>query len=240
VSYPTQEQPNEGVPQQPYGAPVPQPPYGAPAPQQQYGAPAPQQPYGAQPPYGAPTPQQPYGAPGQPYGAGYAPGPVGPQKNPLAIWALVLGILPTSIIGIVVSIIALVKSKALGGAGKKLAIAGLILSVLWTVGWVAVIVSAGKDVVSCSQVESRSQTLAAQLESDETSHPEKVQADLQSIVDELNDGAKGADSQTKADIHKFTADFQELASDLKNGTTPAPDLISRLTTDGNAVDKDCS
>jgi hypothetical protein len=59
-----------------------------------------------------------------------------PKSNPLAIVSLICGIvgclLITPIVGIITGVIALGKSKLQGGKG--MAIAGIILSILWIVG----------------------------------------------------------------------------------------------------------
>jgi hypothetical protein len=102
AGYPPQQ---GGQPQQPGGYP----------PQGQYQ----QQPQG----YGQP---QPYGHPG--YGA-----PPQPQGAPgLAIAGLICAIIPcTWWLGLIFSIIGLVQSGNRNGAGKGLAIAGIIISCLW-------------------------------------------------------------------------------------------------------------
>ena len=225
MSYPTQEQPNEGVPQQPYGAPAPQQPYGAP-----------QQPYGA--------PQQAYGVPGQPYGApqGFVP-PPGPQSNGFATAGLVLGILPLPLFGIIFGILGLKNAPKYGGVGKTRSIVGIVLAIIWIP--ILVLFSIGvnsgvKQVVTCNQTETQVEKLGNQLQAD-TSDPAAYQKDLQAIVDELNSSAgKVSDSKSASDMRKAAADFKEVLDDSKAGTQPSADLISRLTTDGNAVDTDCA
>lgn len=109
MSYPEQQQPP------PYGQPPQdQPQY----PQQSQGIP----PYVQQQPgYG-----QPYGQPGYGYGA-----PVQPRWNGLAIAGFILSFL-ISIVGLILSIIALNQINKSGGMqkGKGLAIAGIIISAI--------------------------------------------------------------------------------------------------------------
>jgi hypothetical protein len=217
-SWPQQTPPSEGqVPQQPaYGAPQPQ--YGAPQPG--YGAPA----------YGAPAPG--YGAPQQQGG------------NGLAVAALILGILPTGLIGLVVGILAIIKAGKTG-AGKAMAWIGTILSVLWMVAGIAIIVAAGSDVAStvskridpgCVSIES--QTALANKMQGETD-PAEMQKDIQQLIDELKaDQAKTKSAAVRTALANFQKDFEDLQGALKGGTMP-PDLVSRLTTDGAAVDTAC-
>jgi hypothetical protein len=203
-----------------------------------------QQPYGApaQQPYGAPA-QQPYGAPAYGAPAGYTAPPAQPS-NGLSIAALILGILPTGIIGLVVGIIAIVKAKT--GAGKAMAWIGTILSVLWIAGSIALFASVGDDVKDnvsrridpgCVAVESQASDW--QKMGTETD-PAAIKADLQKIVDEVKaDEAKTKKADVKAALEKFRGDIEELQSAINTGTAPAADLITRMTTDGAAVDTAC-
>jgi hypothetical protein len=136
-----------GQPQQPHQQqPVGQPPYGQP-------------PYG-QTPYGQPA-GQPYGQPGQPYGPGYGqpgypgtwpqpygygyPGAQSSGSNGLAIASLATGIGGFCIglaspVAVGLGIAALTQIKKRGGDGKGMAIAGLVLGALGTIGWILYIV----------------------------------------------------------------------------------------------------
>jgi hypothetical protein len=225
-----------GVPAQPYGDATQ--PAGAAPEQPNYGAPqqgAPQ--YGA-PQYGAPQ----YGAPGQaPYGA---PQPTQPGSNGLATAGLILGILPTGIIGLIFSILGLVRAPKVGGVGRTRAWVGLVLSALWIVGGGLFIGLAGtsavKQVQTCNQTEKSFVALGTKIENDADNQTAEI-ADLNQAASLLNSGAaKVSDAKSASDMRKAAADFTELANDIKNGTAPSADLQSRLTTDGNAVDADCS
>jgi hypothetical protein len=198
--------------------------------------------YQTPPPAGDPY-AQPYGQPyGQPFGA-----PQVPQTNGLATAGLVLGILPTGIIGLVFSILGLRRAGQIGGVGRGKAVTGLIFSILWTLVYVAVTIAFAigvkdgvKQAVSCQQMERNVQTIANRLQTD-SANPETFKADLQQIIDELNRGANTVgDTKSAADMRKAAADYQELLTDLNSGTLPPTDLTTRLTTDGQAVDEDCA
>lgn len=76
---------------------------------------------------------------------GPLPYPLPPQNrgtNGFAIAALVLGILPGIVLGMVFGIVALVQTRTSGESGRGLAIAGIVLSGLWTVAGIAGIVVA--------------------------------------------------------------------------------------------------
>ncbi len=118
-----------------------QPPYGQPA----YGqSPTP---YG-QPAYGQASGQPAYGQSqyGQPsgYPAGGYPGQQGPRENPgrtLGIVGLILAFIPLlNPVGLILSIVALVKSKK-AGMGNGIAVAGIIVGALATIILVLVIIA---------------------------------------------------------------------------------------------------
>lgn len=106
--------------------------------------PRPSEPYRGEPDPGQPEPVQPYPAPSAaPYGAPQpGPFPVAAQPAPsatLAIVALVLAVVPcTAVIGLVVGVVALVRSRR-GGGGRGLAIAGVVVGALWVVAAIAAV-----------------------------------------------------------------------------------------------------
>jgi hypothetical protein len=122
--------------------------------QDPYAPPQPQQPYAAPGPYGSPyQAQQPqpfgYGAPGgpPPY-----PGQVGwyaqeKTTNGMSIAALVVGLVPCiPFLGAIFGLVALKQVKRSGERGKGMAVAGLTLSSVWTLGLAAIITLAAVGV----------------------------------------------------------------------------------------------
>ncbi|GAA1851430.1 hypothetical protein [Myceligenerans crystallogenes] len=105
-----------------------------------------QEPYGGQPYTQGPSGHQPYE---QPAGG---PGSQNPGKT-LGIVGLVLSILGcTALIGIVVSVIGLVKSRK-AGLGNGLAWAGIIIGVLWLViGGIGLATGVGGLMDKCSEL----------------------------------------------------------------------------------------
>jgi len=92
------------------------------------------------PPYAPGPDPQPWGQPTYPAGYPYAPQePPKTGTNGFAIAALIFGILPICFLGVIFAIVALVQTSKSGQKGKGMAIAGLVLSVLWLAG----IVTAG-------------------------------------------------------------------------------------------------
>lgn len=114
---------NNNIPPVPNaGSNQPPAPYGQNPQAPQYGAPqAPQ--------YGAPQYGTPQGQPGQ-YGSAPA------KWNVLSIITLVSGVLGFSIITIVLGIISLNQIKKTGEQGKVLAIIGIVLGALYTIGYI--------------------------------------------------------------------------------------------------------
>jgi len=99
-------------------------PYGGGAAYSQYGSPA----------SGYGPPASPYGSPASQYGGGYGQFPNRPISG-AAVASLILGILGafvvTAIASVICGIVALSNAKSTGQRGKGLAIAGIILSVIW-------------------------------------------------------------------------------------------------------------
>jgi Domain of unknown function (DUF4190)/Septum formation len=121
--------PQPDAPTAPY-PPAPTSPYGS-APAADY-PPAPPSDYPPAP-YGS-APLSPYPTPGAPYAPAPAPGTDG-----FAITSLVTGILSLSVIAIGFGIAALRRIKRTGRSGRGLAIAGIVLGIIGTIGWSIVI-----------------------------------------------------------------------------------------------------
>ncbi len=223
MSYPTQEQPNEGAPQPPYDAP----------------------------PATAVTadPNQPYaGVPGQPYAAApYGTAPQPAQTNGLATAGLILGILPTGVIGLIVSILGLNRAGKIGGVGRGRALTGLILSIVWIIVAVLVIVlgsgSSNKVVErlnpGCISAESYSQTFESKITADEA-NPDAIKADFTSAIAEFNkDAAKSTNAPAATAMRTVAGDLQQLLDDLNSGTAPDAAQQTKLNADAAAIDTAC-
>jgi Domain of unknown function (DUF4190)/Septum formation len=96
------------------------------------------------PPGYQPYPQQgyPYGQYGPQYGQPPSPYPPKPSTNGFAIASLILGIIGGVLLSVIFGIIALNQTKGGRQAGRGMAIAGLVLSGLWTLGFIALMVLA--------------------------------------------------------------------------------------------------
>lgn len=128
--------PPPAAPTNPYETPAAPPP---PPAQSPYGTPPPAQPQYGTPQYGAPT----YGtpAPAQPAMAGGYPGMPGmpgavepPPSKAMAITALVTSLICCTPVGLILAIIVIVRSKDGRNHGKGLAIAALIISIIFSIG----------------------------------------------------------------------------------------------------------
>jgi len=212
--------PQYGAPAPQYGAPQQPPQYGVP-PQPQYGEPQPQ--YGdPQAQYGAPPPQ--FGGPVPPGGYGY---PVAPQqqKNGFAVAGFVLSLLP--LLGLIFSILGLVRAGKVGGKFKGLAIAGIVLSVVIGGGYTAIAVAVSNSTAldpGCTSAESSFSSMLGKLQTDES---------------KLNSDSSNA-SAMQADLTTFTADIQSVKTSLDSSMTQAQhqsvkDKIQAMDTDLNTV-----
>lgn len=205
----------------------------------QPGTGVPQQPYGspAQPPYGAPgQPMPPFDGGAQQFAA--------PAKNGFATAGLILGILPTGIFGVVFSILGLVRAPKVGGIGRVKSWIGLVLSILWIAGSIALVSAAGKEVSKalnpgCISAEADATIWESNMEADSTD-PEALQGDLQTAINELNaDAGKSTNSAATTAIKKLSADIQQLLGDLKSGTVPSDAFTTQMDADGSAIDTAC-
>ncbi len=271
MSYPTQEQPGDGAPQYPHGAgeqpyaAAPDAPYAEPSspyvpPTQPYAQPTspyPQPPY-AQPtsPYGQPaspyapqypTQGMPYGNPGSAYGQPWgAPMPPPQQSNGTAVAAIIFAFL-IPLVGFILGIVGVVKSRNAGGKGRGLSITAIIVSILVPIILVATLFSAlgGATKVGerlnpgCIAAEGYLQQFDTNIKSD-ASDLTKIKADAQTAIVELNkDADESTNAAATAAIRKFRADIQELLDDLNTTTPPSSTLQAALVTDGAAVDTAC-
>jgi hypothetical protein len=82
-----------------------------------------------------------YPPPGGYPGPGYPP-PQKPGTNGFAIAALIFGIIGGLVLGFIFGFIALSQTKRTGQNGRGLAIAGLILSAMWTIGIILLVILA--------------------------------------------------------------------------------------------------
>ncbi len=112
------------------------------------------EPPGYPPPYGPPGP---YIPPPQPYSAQpYPYAPPSPATNWWAIVSLVFGILGGVLVSVICGIVALNKTKTGRYGGRGMAIAGLMLSALWVLFFVAGVAfyfSMGRDSVDAADVK---------------------------------------------------------------------------------------
>lgn len=234
----------------------------------QYGAPqhaGQQQPqYGAQPQYGE-QPQfggQPgYGAPAGPGGyGGYVP-PQDP-KNGFAIAGLILFF--TVVLGLIFSILGLVKSGKIGGKGRGLAVAGLILSILAGVGWGVLIAAAANSTQldpGCRTAENSFRSMQSKLLADGTKlqtdggNQATLQSDLTLLSTDLTNMKSALDNalsqakkqEVKDKLQALDGDLTTMLNGLKaiqQGDTSQLDSFQtaagRIGPEADAVDSICS
>lgn len=206
-----------------------------------------QPPLPRQHPYG--QPRQPSGPP--PYGSGgYYPPPV-KRGNGFAIAGILLAIF-APVLGLIFSIIGLVKSKALAGAGKALSIVGIVLSLVVGVAVTTAIVVVGNSTAAdpaCISAEHDATQMGNTLNADETaisrdaSNPsalrtdlQKFQTDMQSLQRQLSGALGQAQHQSvKTRIAALTGDISALDSSLQaigNGDTSQ---ASQMNTEANKL-----
>jgi hypothetical protein len=232
-----------------FAPPPVDPQYGAPQ-QPQYGAPDPQ--YGGQPQFGGPVP---------PGGYGY---PVAPQnqKNGFAVAGFVLSI--TAVLGLIFSLLGLNRAGKVGGKGRGLAVAGLVLSILFGIGWGVGIAHVANSTAldpGCTSAEASFRSMLGQLQTDESkltadaANPTALQADLTTFTTDMQTVKSALDSSLAKSEHQSVKDkIQAMDTDLGTVLTGLTALqkgdtsqlatfeaaAGRLQADGNAVDAVCS
>ncbi len=177
--------------------------------------------YPGQAPIGYPTPPQP------------------PAKNGFAVTSLVFGIIGGIPLAIGFGIAGLVRAGKVG-KGKALSWTGIVLAVLWLVPSIYVFSHLSKALdPGCTSAKASILSMQDKMNTD-SSNPDAMKTDLSSIVSQLDSAAaKSNNAAARDSIKKVSADFKELLDDLNNTKQPAGDLLSRIETDGNAVDKAC-
>lgn len=217
------------------------------------------QPPGQQP-YGQPQYQQPQ------YGGGYYPPPV-KQGNGFAVAGVILAIF-VPLLGLIFSIIGLVKSGARAGAGKALSIVGIVLSIVIGAGASIAVALAVNSVAhstaadpGCISAERAAGQMGSTLNADGTAltadenNPsaaqtdlQKFQTDMQSLQAQLSSAHAQAQHQVvKTKIAALTGDISALDASLQaieHGDTSAASqmntIASKLQSDGDALDSTCS
>ena len=206
MSYPTQERPGDGAPQYPNGT-TPYPPYSA----------VPGQPYSA-------VPGQPYGTSPSPFGLPMAPmmaptmGPPVARSNGVATAAIIFAFF-VPLVGLILGIVGIGRSREAGGTGRGLSIAAIVMSIVMMAigGFVLFGALGGPAKVAerlnpgCVSAEGYFSTFEAKVQADSTD-PVAVKADLQAAVDELTkDAAESTNTVAKVAILKLSGDIQIIA-----------------------------
>lgn len=236
--------PQEGGQQQSTFAPPPvdnSGQFGAPQAQYQQGVPQ-QGGYGAQPGYNA----------GQQFGQAPAYGyPVQQEKqsNGFAIAGFILSLLP--LLGLIFSIIGLVRSGKVGGKGRGLSIAGIILSIALGIGYSIGIAHIANSATAldpgCTSAESRFNALDGQVQSD-SSNMNALLNDLDSMQQALQSSAgQAVHDSVKTKLQAASSDLAATITDLKGiqagtstDTTKLETDLQQFETDGTALDTLCS
>jgi hypothetical protein len=239
--------------------------------QQPAGQYPPQQPAGQYPPQftgdagtnpGGPAGNPQYAQPGY----GYPMVPPQKQSNGMAVAGFVLAFLVWPL-GLIFSIIALVRSGKVGGVGRKLAIAGLIISIVVGAGSIALIATQVSNSTAidpgCTSAESSLSVLDPKLSSVESQistdadagDTDAVRTDLTNMVTylqtaqtDLNHSESVAvHSQVKTQITAVNGDlsslitaFQAVAGGDDSQADAMTTTAQQLETDGSALDTLCS
>src|SRR5215467_1451120 len=181
-----------------------QPPWQQPNEQPQYGQPQYGQPQYGQPPYAEPQ----YAHP--PYG-GSGSYPPAKQGNGFAIAGIILAIF-VPLLGLIFSIIGLVKSGARAGAGKALSIVGIVLSLVVGAGAAIAVALVANSVVHSTAADPGCIT----AEHDATQMGSTINADGTALTQDEHNA-----SAFQSDLQKFQSDMQSLQGQLSSALAKA-------------------
>lgn len=198
----------------------------------QDGIPQNQNPYEQNAYIGGTSPMPPYGM----------PAPQRPGFSGLAISAVCTFWLP--LVGLVLSIVAVVKTGAGKKRGRALAIVALVLSVLVSIGYglVGAAIATKTSAIDPGCVNGKSAIIdgSQKLSGDQSSGPEVVKADLQSIIDKLNKAvADSHRSDVKSAMQAMSGDYTALLQGINDGNLD-PNLQNKISTDAGQVDHLCT
>ena len=176
--------------------------------------------------------------PGQNFNYGAPPPPMPPQpqgRSGLAIAGFILAFfLP--LIGFILSLIAIFKTGAGKAAGRGLAIAGTIIGLLGTIGWVVTIAAvffvANSTVADPGCTEGKAAIINNATNVDAAS--------LQKTINELNAAAaKAKHDDVRNAVKAMANDYTQMLTAVKTGNVPSG-LMDQVTKDGQTLDSLCT
>jgi hypothetical protein len=145
-------------------------------------------------------------------------------------------------LGLILSIIGAVRSGR-RGQKKGLAIAGIILAVIFTAGGTAVAVTAGGKAATLTDpgcVNGKAAIISNQdkIASDD---PATAKTGLQATIDGLKPAiAQAKHDNVRAALQAYSDDASELLNDINAGTTPSADLPTKSDSDIDQINSLCS
>jgi hypothetical protein len=182
-------------------------------------------------------------APTAPPPYGYPPANNQNQGNGFAVAALVLGIIPTGVLGIIFGILGLIRAGKVGGKGRVMSWIGLILSVLWIVGASVIVVLVATTVAKSANPGCVSAIVAAGDGSEfekANGDPVAIEAQLKTTIAGLNTAAaQSTNPDATTAIKALANDYQDLLDSMTSEQGPSDELFTKITTDAGAVDKAC-
>jgi hypothetical protein len=179
-----------------------------------------------------------------PGGAALLP-PAPPAKagtNGVAIAGFILAFLIAPI-GLILSIIGLITARRSGQKGKGLAIGGIVVALLMSIGGIAIVATVGNKVSTlvdpgCTTGKAAILDNASKVSS---SDPATIKSGIQATVDGLTSAASQAKhDNVRAAMTALRDDYQKLMDAINTGTPPDSSLQDKVNTDGSAIDALCT
>jgi hypothetical protein len=165
------------------------------------------------------------------------------QSNGFAVAALILGILPTGVIGIIFGILGLVRAGKVGGKGRAMSWIGIVLSVLWIAGASTIVVLAAATVSKSANPGCVNAVAVAgdpSVFANTGADPDAFKAQLTSTVAGLNTAAaQSTNAEATTAIKALARDYKALLDAVTNGQAPSDSLSEQLAKDADAVNAAC-
>lgn len=182
----------------------------------------------------------------QSYPGSYEPMPGGApampvkRSNGFAVAGLILGILPTGLIGLIFSILGIVRATKVK-RGMVMSIIGLVLSLVWMAGGFLTVSKSPRFDPGCAAATKVQDDYPDSKLTADGQNPQVFTADLQDMIKRLNDGADVSRSSTIATALRNDAnDLSELLKDLQQGQAPSAALQARANADDAALQDACN
>ena len=171
----------------------------------------------------------------------YPPAPTEAPKttNGLSIAGFILAFL-APLIGLILSIFGLVQAKKRNQKGRGLAIAGIVISIILTIAYIAITVTVFSKVAALTDSGCTTGKAAILDNQTKAADPATMKDGIQATIKGLNDGAaKAHNADVRNAMKALSDDYTKLLAGLDTGNAD-PGLLGKISQDAEQIDKLCT